>query len=98
MFHKFNAHQFRRTLNNLKHHVHRGYHHVKNIAGNIDYGVSVAKQAYKILEPVINQYAGGHNIHHHAMKALNSYETLRNNVMDANHNVANVGSKLGGLI
>ena len=46
MFHKFNAHQFKRTLNNLKHHAHRGYHHVKHIAGNIDYGVSVAKHKH----------------------------------------------------
>ena len=98
MFHKFNAHHFRRTLNNLKLHAHRGYHHVKNIAGNIDYGVSIAKQAYKILEPVINEYHPTNQLAHHAMKALNSYETLRNNVMDANHHVVTVGSKLGGLI
>ena len=97
---KFNHHVFKRTINNLKHHVHRSYHHVKNIAGHIDHGISIAKDAYKILEPVINTYAGHHSghIHSHALKALSGYESLRNNVLDANHHATTVGSKLSGLI
>ena len=99
MFHKFNKHQFRQTIGNLKHHLGRGYHHVKNIAGHIDHGVSIAKEAYKILEPVIQAYSGHHHqISHHAMKALSGYESLRNNVMEANNHVTSVGSKLGSLI
>jgi hypothetical protein len=99
MFHTFNKHHFKQTIGNLKHHLGRGYHHVKNIANNIDYGVSIEKEAYKILEPVIREYPNHHhNIHHHAMKAISGYESLRNNVLDANHHVATVGSKLGGLI
>ena len=97
---KFNHHVFKRTINNLKHHVHRGYHHVKNIANNIDYGVGIAKDAYKILEPVIREYAGHHhgNINSHALKALSGCESLRINVLDANHHATTVGSKLSGLI
>ena len=55
MFHKFNKNQFKRTFSNLKNHAIHGYHHMKNIAHNIDYGVSVAKDVYRILEPVIKE-------------------------------------------
>ena len=99
MFHKFNKHHFRNTLNGLKHHIGRGYHHVKNIASHIDHGIHVEKDIYKILEPVIKEYHPGHQqLHHHAIKALSGYESLRNNVMDANHHVVTAGAKLGGLI
>ena len=101
MFHKFNKHQFRQTINNLKHHLGRGYHHVNNIAGHIDHSFHVAKEAYKILEPVIREYSGHHSashIHNHAMKAISGYEHIKNNVLDANHHIVTTGSKLGGLI
>jgi len=99
MFTKFNHHHFRHTINNLKHHINRGYHHVKNIAGHIDHGIHIAKDIYKVLEPVLREYNPHHgHIHGHALKALSGYESLRNNVLDANHHAVTVGSKLGGLI
>ena len=82
MFHKFNKHQFRQTINNLKHHLGRGYHHVKNIAGHIDHSFHVAKEAYRILEPVIRDYASHHSanvVNNHAMKAISGYEHIKNN-------------------
>ena len=100
MFHKFSKMHFHRTIGNLKNHIGRGYHHVKNVAGHIDHGFSIAKQIYHVLEPVIKEYSGSHHnqFHGHAMKAISGYENLRNNVMDANHHAVTVGSKLGGLI
>jgi hypothetical protein len=98
MFHKFNKHSFRKTMSNLKQHVHNGYHHVKHLAHNIDYGFSVAKDVYRVLEPVIREYAGNNHLHKHAMKAITGYENLRNQAMEANNHVTNIGSKLNGLI
>jgi len=67
---------------------------MKNIAHNIDYGVSVAKDVYRILEPVIKEYAGhNHGLHGHAMKAMTGYENLRNQAMEAHNHVSNVGQK-----
>ena len=97
MFHKFNKHQFKHTISNIKNHIGNGYHHVKNIAGHIDHGFSVAKQIYRVLEPVIKEYSG-HNLHGHAMKAITGYENLRNQAMEANHHATNIGHKLSGLI
>ena len=98
MFHKYNKHSFRQTIMNLKQHVHHGYHHVKHLAHNIDHGFSIAKNVYRVLEPVINQYAGNNNLHKHAMKAISGYENLRNQAIEANSHATNLGHKLSGLI
>lgn len=95
---KFNKHVFKRTMSNLKHHIGNSYNHVKHIAGHIDHGVSVAKEVYKVLEPVIREYSGNNHLHHHAMKAISGYENLRNQAMEANHHVSTVGHKLSGLV
>jgi hypothetical protein len=97
MFQKFSKNQFKQTISNLKHQVTRGYHHVKHVAHNIDYGVSVAKNVYHTLEPIIKAH-GGHHIHGHALKALSGYETLRNHALEANHHATNIGHKLSGLV
>ena len=96
---KFNQHQFRRTLNNLKSRALHGYSHVKHIAGQIDHGISIAKQVYGVLEPVLRQYNPNHGqIHQHAIKALSGYESLRNQALEVNNQVNQVGYKLSGLV
>ena len=72
---------------------------MKHIAGHIDHGISLAKQVYGILEPVLREYNPHHgNIHHHAIKALSGYENLRNQAMEVNNQINHVSHKLGGLI
>ena len=98
MFGKISGKSIRHTFNNLKGHLNNGYNHVKNIAHHIDHGVGIAKQVYKVLEPVIKSYTGNDNISNQAMKALSGYESIRNKAVDANNTISNVGHKLGGLI
>ena len=95
---KFNSHVFHRTLRNVKHHIGNGYQHLKRKARNIDHGINMAKQVYAAVEPVIRHVAGNDNFHHHAMKALGGYENRRNQVAEANHHIANVGHRVGGLV
>ena len=96
--HRFNSQIFHRTLRNIKSHIGNGYQHLKRIAHNIDHGVNIAKHVYAAVGPVIRHVAGNDNFHHHAMKALGGYENMRNQVAEANHHVANVGHRLGGLV
>ena len=98
MFHKFNKHVFQRTISNLKHTIGMRYQHAKHIAHQVDHGFSVAKEIYKVLEPVIREYSGNNHLHNHAMKAISVYENLRNQAMEANHHVSTVGNKLSGLV
>ena len=95
---KFNSQIFHRTLRNIKSHIGNGYQHLKRIVRNIDHGVNIAKQVYAAVEPVIRHVAGNDNVHHHAMKALGGYENMRHQVAEANHHVASVGHRLGGLV
>ena len=57
----------------------------------------MAKQVYKVLEPVIKSYSGN-SFGNHAMKALSGYESIRNKAVEANNTISNVGHKLGELI
>ena len=95
---KFSKNILHRTLRNVKSHIGNGYNHLKHIAHSIDHGFNLAEQAYSIVEPVIRQYAGNNNLHNHAMKAIGGYESLRNKVVEANHQVVNARGRLGGLI
>jgi len=95
---KFNKHVFHRTMRSIKSHIGNGYNHLKHIAHSIDHGFNIAKQAYSIVEPVVRQYAANNSMHNTAMKAISGYESIRNKVVEANHHVSNVGSRLGGLV
>ena len=97
MFGKISGKSIRHTFNNLEGHLNNGYNHVKHIAHHIDHGVGIAKQVYKVLEPVIKEYTGN-SFGNHAMKALSGYESIRNKAVEANNTVSKVGHKLGGLI
>ena len=96
---KFNQHHFKRTLNNLKSRAIHGYNQVKHIAGHIDHGISIAKQVYGVLEPVLRQYNPNHGqIHQHAIKALSGYENLRNQALEVNNQINHVSHKFAGLV
>ena len=92
--HKFNAHVFHRTMQNVKRHLGAGYQHLKNVAGHIDHGVHIAKQIYSVVEPVVRHYAGNNHIHHHAMKAMGGYESIRNNVIEGDNDIKKVRKNL----
>jgi hypothetical protein len=100
MFEKVNRHSIQRTLRNVKSGFQNGWNHVKNIAGHIDNTVHVAKHIYRALEPAIKELVPQHHQHiqHHAIKALNGYESLREKALDAGHHVSNVSHKLSGLL
>ena len=101
---KLNRQNLTRMLNNARHGLSRGYHHTKNILGNIDQGVTVAKQLYATFEPLIAAVAGSH--HHQALNnnvvhGLSQYEHIRNKVVDVDHHVgkfAVAGQKAQGLL
>ncbi len=101
---KLNRQNLTRMLNNARHGLYRGYHHTKNILGNIDHGVSVAKQLYATFEPLIKVVAGNHHhreLNNQVMHGLSQYESIRNTVIDADHHVgkfAIAGKKAQGLL
>ena len=77
---KINRNSIRNILNNVKSHLHSGYHNTKSFLNHIDTGVRTAKQLYTIVEPIIEAYAGHNhrNIHKHVMNGLSGYEKIKN--------------------
>ena len=101
---KLNRQNLTRMLNNARHGLSRGYHHAKNILGNIDQGVAVAKQLYATFEPLIAAVVGSHHhqaLNNNVMHGLSQYETIRNTVVDVDHHVGKLavaGQKAQGLL
>ena len=71
----------RRSFHNFRNHLTHGYNQSKNILGQIDSGIGMAKRIYSVLAPTIEQLGGG-IINKQAIKALGDYETIRNKVID----------------
>jgi hypothetical protein len=83
MFGKINKHQINHHLNRAKNFLGHAYNHTKNFLHNVDHGVKTAKIIYDTVAPVLNSY-GIDTGNKHINKALTSYDTIRNNVLE-NH-------------
>ena len=60
----------------------------------VNEGYEISKEVYKIVRPTLEAMAGGHHQHFKAIdtkvsKAINSYETVRNHVLDNHQQVEN---------
>ena len=100
MFFK-NTHQtFNRAINGLKKGIYHGYHHAKNISNNIHQGVTTLAHVYNAVAPVLKHYVPeqSRSIHHTVSNLASGYNSLRSKVIEADHHVHSVSSKLGGLI
>jgi len=93
---KFNSNNLRKAYFNVKSGIMSGYHHVKNILGNVDHAVNVGKKIYRAVEPLINRYAENHHkaINDHVLHGLSGYESMRNKVFDANDHVQQITGHL----
>ena len=78
------AHHFNRAKNFLG----NAYHQTRNFLGDVDHGVRTFKQIYGASAPVLESY-GVNPANKHVMKALNGYDSIRNNVMEHHDRVVN---------
>jgi hypothetical protein len=85
---KINKHSITQAFGKLKHHVGEGYRRTKHFLGQVDQGINLAKRAYGVVAPILDQHGGG-QANKHIMKAFGGYESLRNKVMDAHDTVGN---------
>ena len=100
MFEKFNSNVFHKTIRGLKQGVLNGYHHVKQISNHIHHGVTTAAHIYNAVAPVLNHYVPQHgrHLHHTVSNLASNYNNSRSKVIEADHHINSVGSKLGGII
>ena len=99
--HKITTNNLSRLFNNVKSHLHRGYHTTKHILNHVDHGVRVAKELYSTFEPIIKEVAGHHHhqaIHNNVMKAVSGYDTIKSKVLDAGHHVDQISHASNKLL
>ena len=79
---KLTAHHVRGAWSNFKGMVGRGYHEAHKFANSVDRGLTVAKQIYGIVEPLISGLTGGIQ-NPGLMRALGTYEDIRSKAIAA---------------
>lgn len=72
---------FQRHFNNLKNHLGRAYNRGRRVAFAIDQGMHVGKKVLSALSPYLDKMAP--EALTQGVKAINSYEQIRNRVMNA---------------
>ena len=80
--------------------LNRGYANTKHFLNKVNEGYEISKEVYKIVRPTLEAMSGGHHQHFKAIdtkvsKAINSYETVRNHVLDSHQQVEN---HVGGIV
>ena len=93
---KFNAHHLRNAYRNVKSGIMSGYHHVKNVLGNVDHAVNIVLEELKKMVQAINRYAENHHraINDNVMEGLSGYEPMRNKIIDANDHAQQITGHL----
>lgn len=72
---------FQRHLTNFKNHLGRAYHTGRRVAFAVDQGMHVGKRVLSALSPYLGEMAP--QALSQGVKAVNSYEQIRNRVMGA---------------
>ena len=88
MFGKITRRDVAHHFNKAKTFLGNAYHHTRNFLGDVDNGVRTLKHIYGAVAPVLESY-GVNPANKHVMKALNGYDTIRNNVMEHHDRVIN---------
>ena len=96
MFGKITRHQVNHHFNRAKDFLGNAYHHSKRVLGDIDSGVKTFKNIYSIVAPVLDSYGLKASASPHIEKALNGYDSIRNNIVEKHDRVVNDINKVKG--
>jgi hypothetical protein len=69
-----------------KNFIGHAYNTSKHVLSNVDNGVKLFKHVYSAIHPIIDQY-GGHNVNNGIMKALNGYDNIKGQAMNAHNEI-----------
>ena len=89
MFGKITRQQVNHHFNRAKDFLGNAYHKSRKVLASIDSGIQTARNIYSVVAPVLDAYGVKASNNHHITKALNSYDTIRNNIVEKHDRVAN---------
>ena len=93
MFQKLNRHSIHKHFNTAKRLISSGYNTATSFLGDIDVTLKYGKQIYGIVKPILEEITNTNlsGIDKTLIKGLNTYENVRNRVVDADtkaHDIA----------
>ncbi len=76
-------------FNRAKDFLGNAYTRSRKVLGSIDSGIQTARNIYSVVAPVLGAYGVKASNNPHITKALNSYDTIRNYIVEKHDRVAN---------
>jgi len=89
MFGKITKRQVNHHFNRAKDFLGNAYNHSKKFLSDIDSGVQTFKNVYSVVAPVLDSYGIKASSNQNIQKALNGYDSIRNNIMSKHDKVVN---------
>jgi hypothetical protein len=89
MFGKITKRQVNHHFNRAKDFLGNAYTHSKKFLSDIDSGVQTFKNVYSVVAPVLDSYGIKASNNQNIQKALNGYDSIRNNIMSKHDKVVN---------
>ena len=90
---KITPNSLRQNFAHVKSFLHHSYNQAHKFANTLDGHISVAKRAYSVVAPLLDQMAGS-TINRTATKAIESYDDLKRKVIEGDSRGREVHSHL----
>ena len=97
----FGSKYTRQDLRNVAHRV-KGqlgtrYNQGREVLGRLDDGVQTVKRVHSFVAPLINHTREGRILNNNLTKATNSYDTIRDRVINGDRAIQSTAHVIGGL-
>ena len=94
---KYSRQVLRSAAYRLKGHLGTRYNQTREVLGRLDDGVQTVKRIHTFVAPLINHTREGRILNNNLGKATNSYDTIRDRVINGDRALQSTAHVIGGL-
>ena len=94
---KYTKHDLRGAAYRFKRHLGTRYDQSREVLGRIDDGVQTVKRVHSFVAPLINHTRQGRILNANLTNATNSYDTIRDKVINGDREIQTALRVVGGL-
>ena len=94
---KYSRQDLRSAAHRLKGHLGTRFNQTREVLGRLDDGVQTVKRIHTIVAPLIDHTRRGRILNDNLSKATNSYDTIRDKVINGDRAIQTTAHVIGGL-
>jgi len=94
---KYTRQDLRNAAHKVKSQLGTRYNQSREVLGRLDDGVQTVKRVHTFVAPLINHTREGRILNNNLTKATNSYDTIRDRVINGDRAIQSTAHVIGGL-